>query len=75
MNFTIIFGTAVAKYFRLDPAAGDSIFMDGITTGDGKYLGIASTTKGDAIQFVAFQTGASSYDWIALPNLTVWTAE
>jgi hypothetical protein len=74
-NFTVILGTTVAKYFRLDPAAGDSIYLDGVTTGDGKYVGIASAAVGAAIQFVAFQTGAGAYDWAATTVSGAWAAE
>lgn len=75
LNFTFIAGTTVAKYLRFDPASGDSIYLDGLTTGDGKYAGIASVTIGDWIQFVAFKTGASAYDWMATSGLGAWSME
>jgi len=74
-NFVVLLGTTVAKYFRLDPVANDSVFLDGTTTGDGKYIGIASAVKGAAISFVAFQTGAASWDWYASTISGVWVAE
>ena len=61
--FTIIVGTAVAKYVRVDPNALDSIYKDGATGGDGKYVGVASAVVGYEIFFKAFKTGASTYDW------------
>lgn len=75
MSFIVILGTTVAKYFRLDPNASDSIYLDGATTGDGKYVGVASAALGNAIQFVAFQTGATAYDWYATTISGVWVAE
>jgi hypothetical protein len=63
LNFMVVLGTGVAKYFRIDPAAGDSIYLDGATGGDGKYVGVAGATTGYAISCAAFQTGASAYDW------------
>ena len=75
MNFSVILGTTVAKYFRLDPVAGDSIYLDGVTTGDGKYVGVASATISNAIQFVAVKTGIATYDWVAYSISGAWTAE
>jgi hypothetical protein len=54
MSFLVVLGAARAKYWRLDPAAGDSIYLDGVTTGDGKYVGLAAAAIGKSIQFVAF---------------------
>ena len=75
MHFTVILGTTVAKYFRIAPNASDSIYLDGVTTGDGKCVGVASATAGNAIQFVAFQTGASAWDWFAATVSGAWVAE
>jgi hypothetical protein len=78
LNFTVILGTTVAKYFRILPygAANDSIYLDGVTTGDDKYVQITSAVAGAAIQFVAFQTGATpDYDWYASTISGGWIAE
>ena len=75
MHFTVILGTTVAKYFRIAPNTSDSIYLDGVTTGDGKYVGVASAAAGNAIQFVAFQTGASAWDWFAATVSGAWVAE
>jgi len=64
LAFDYIFGTAVAKYFRLDPNGSDSIYVNGATAGDGKYIGIASTQIGDGISFKAIQTGANEWNWV-----------
>jgi len=63
-NFCIFLSTTVAKHYRVDPAAGDSIYKDAATAGDGKYVGFASAAAGDAVCFRAVQTGAAAYDWI-----------
>jgi hypothetical protein len=73
--FTVILGTTVAKYFRLDPDAGDKIYIDGTADADGHYLGIASAVAGAAVSFRAFQTGSSSYDWYASVVSGLWTME
>ena len=75
MSFLVVLGAARAKYWRLDPAAGDSIYLDGTTTGDGKYVGLAAAAIGKSIQFVAFKTGASAYDWFASIINGSWVAE
>lgn len=62
MNFTVILGTTVAKYYRLDPVAGDSIYLDGVSCAEGKYVGIASAVVGASMSCRAFQTGVSAYD-------------
>jgi hypothetical protein len=74
-NFTVILGTTVAKYFRLDPDAGDKIYIDGTADSDGHYIGIASAVAGAALQFRAFQTGASSYDWYVSVISGAWLME
>lgn len=75
LNFLFVAGTTVAKYIRFDPQAGDSIYLDSLTTGDGKYVGEASVTKGDTIQFFCFKTGAETYDWFAISGLGSWASE
>jgi hypothetical protein len=74
-NFTVLLGTTVAKYYRLDPDVGDTIYLDGVSGGDGKYIGIASAVIGAAIQFLSFQTGASAYDWYAATISGTWVSE
>lgn len=75
MHFTVILGTTAAFFLRIDPNASDSIYLDGVTTGDGKYVGVTTTQVGYAIQFTAFQTGASAYDWYATTISGPWLAE
>lgn len=74
-SFSVVLGTTVAKYFRIDPDAGDKIYYDGVADTDGHYIGIASAVAGSALQFKAFQTGASSYDWYVSVISGAWTME
>ena len=74
-NFIVVLGTTVAKYFRLDPDAGDKIYLDGVADTDGHYCGIASAVAGAAIQLIAFQTGAGEYDWLAMTISGAWVME
>lgn len=75
LTFNVILGTTVAKYFRLDPDAGDKIYLDGTADADGHYVGIASAVAGAAISCKAFQTGAAAYDWYCSAISGSWTME
>lgn len=75
MNFIFLAGTTVAKYYRFTPGASDSIYLDGTTTGDAKYVGLTTVSKGDSIQFVAYQTGSGAYDWYAVSSIGNWSAQ
>jgi hypothetical protein len=74
-SFTVILGTTVAKYYRLDPNANDLIILDGVASTDGKYVGIASAVQGAAISCLAITTGASAYDWACYTISGAWAAE
>ena len=74
MNFSVILGTTVANFYNIDPAAGDSIYLDGATTGDGKYVGVASAALGNAIRFTTFTT-AGGVAWFATTISGTWVAE
>ncbi|MFA5728508.1 MAG: hypothetical protein WC957_03700 [Candidatus Neomarinimicrobiota bacterium] len=63
LGFDAILGLTAAFVFRLDPNANDSIYLDGVSCGDGKYIGLTTVTVGDAISCRAMKTGTSSYDW------------
>jgi len=75
MNFDVILGTAVAKYFRLDPDANTLIILDGVASTDGKYIGIAAAVQGAAVTCRAIQTGAAAYDWACYTISGAWAAE
>jgi hypothetical protein len=75
LSFTVILGTSVGKYFRIDPQAADKIYLDGTGGDDGEYVGIANAVAGSAISFAAFQTGAGAFDWLATSISGPWAAE
>ena len=75
MGFTIVLGTTVAKYVRIDPNASDKIYLDGVADSDGHYVGIASAVAGATIQFKAFQVGEGAYDWYANVVSGAWVME
>jgi len=75
LSFLVMLGTTVANYFRIDPNANDSIYLNGATTGDGKYIGIASAVTGACLSFISFQTGEGAYDWYASGINGSWVAE
>jgi hypothetical protein len=75
LNFTVILGTTAAYFFRIDPNASDTIFLNGTNTTDGHYVGLTTALKGAVIQFMAFETGAGAYDWYASTVYGNWIAE
>ena len=75
LHFTVLLGTTVAKYFRLDPNASEVIYLDGTALTGGYYVGLASAVAGACIQFVAFQTGASAWAWAATTISGAWAAQ
>jgi hypothetical protein len=75
MNFSVLLGTTVAKYFRVQPDAGDSIYLDAATAGDGKYVAVVNAGLGYAIQFDAFKTGANKWSWFATSINGPWIQE
>ena len=75
LGFDAILGLTAAFYFRLDPNANDSIYLDGVSCGDGKYIELTTVTVGDAISCRAMKTGASSYDWACYTAKGAFTCE
>ena len=75
LGFDAILGHTAAFYFRLDPNANDSIYLDGVSCGDGKYIGLTTVTVGDAISCRAMKTGASTYDWACYTAKGAWACE
>ena len=75
MSFMVVLGTTVAKYFRIKANTNDKIYLDGTAGTDNYYVGIASAEIGAMISFVTFQTGASSYDWVATTISGTWEAQ
>lgn len=76
LSFDVVLGTTVAKYFRLDPGASDSIYLDGVSCTDGKYIGVASAALGNGVSCKSFQTGAGpDYDWYCVTVAGPWLCE
>ncbi len=75
MSFMVVLGTTVAKYFRIKANTNDKIYLDGTAGTDNYYVGIASAAIGAMISFATFQTGASSYDWVATTISGTWEAQ
>lgn len=73
-SFTVILGTTVAKYYRIKAGTNDKIYLDGVAGSDNGYVGVASAAAGNAIAFVAFQTGEGAYDWYASTISGGWVA-
>jgi len=76
-NFLVVLGTAqAANDYILDLATGTEVmYLDGVALGAGKSIYIAAPTIGAAIQFVAQQTGESSYQWFAYTVSGAWVGE
>ena len=70
----VVCGTTVAKYYRIKANTNDKIYLDGTAGADNGYVGIASAAMGATITFIAFQTGAEAYDWIATVISGNWVA-
>jgi hypothetical protein len=75
MSFMVVLGTTVAKYFRIKANTNDKIYLDGTAGTDNYYVGIASAAIGAMISFATFQTGESSYDWVATTISGTWEAQ
>lgn len=75
MSFMVVLGTTVAKYFRIKANTSDKIYLDGTAGTDNYYVGISSAAIGAMISFATFQTGASSYDWVATTISGTWEAQ
>jgi len=65
LNFMAIIGTDGAGSFHLKAGSSDKIYLDGTALDDGDKVSLTTPVVGNAINFTSFQTGASSYDWIA----------
>ena len=75
MNFVAVCGAAQgAHYFRLQADTSDKIYLDGVAGSDNGYVEIAAPAVGAMIVFMAFQTGATTFDWIAVTISGTWGA-
>ena len=73
LSGTVVIGTAGAGAFNLKAGASDKIYLDGTALDDGDKASIATPAVGNSMSFVAFQTGASAWDWLVIsgPGTTV----
>jgi len=75
MSFVAVCGTAQAShYFRFQADISDKIYLDGAAGSDNGYVSIAAPVVGAMIVFMAFQTGATTFDWIASTVTGSWVA-
>jgi hypothetical protein len=75
LSFVFIIATARSKFIHVTAGAGDAIYLNGVVGSDAHYVGKAAAVVGDAISFFTFKTGASAYDWFAIPISGLWVAE
>lgn len=75
MSFVAVCGTAQgSNYFRFQADTSDKIYLDGAAGSDNGYVSIAAPVVGAMIVFMAFQTGATTFDWIASIITGSWVA-
>jgi len=75
MSFVAVCGTAQgAHYFRFQADTSDKIYLDGAAGSDNGYVEIAAPVVGGMIVFMTFQTGAATFDWIAVTIAETWIA-
>lgn len=75
MSFVAVCGTAQgAHYYRFQADTSDKIYLDGTAGSDNGYVEIAAPVVGGMIVFMAFQTGATTFDWIAVTIAETWVA-
>jgi hypothetical protein len=62
----------VGNAFHIDVQATDKVYLDGVALDDGDKISNAVPAISDSISIVAFQTGASAYDWRAQTIQGTW---
>ena len=72
LNFTVVVGTAGAGAVNIKAGASDKIYLDGTALDDGDKASCATPAVGDSLYCVAFQTGASAYDWMCNTVTGTW---
>ena len=71
LNALFIIAT-VGFAFHIDVQATDKVYLDGAALDDGDKISNATPAIGDSISIIAFQTGASAYDWRAQTIQGTW---
>jgi hypothetical protein len=74
-SFRVVLGTTAAYYWRVDPNGTDTAYLDGVSTGAGKYIGVSSAAAGNELVCKSAQTGASSYAWFCSTISGSWAQE
>ena len=76
-NFIVFISTAqAANDYIVDLATGtDVMYLDGVALSAGLGVYLATPAVGNCIQFMAQQTGASTYQWFAVTISGPWTAQ
>ena len=73
--FTLTFGTEIANYFRIVPATGDTIYLNGVTNGPNKYVYVSSTSLMDSIYFYTVKINTNTWVWNALSSFGPWSQD
>ncbi len=75
LSFVCVLPAVRAKYFRLQSAGTDKIYLSGVVgTGPG-YVGVASGyVTGTAISLFTFKASDGGYDWWAISIFGSWVA-
>jgi hypothetical protein len=63
-NFVAIVGTAGAGAWHIKAGASDKLYLDGVALDEGDKASLAAPALGNTLTCIAFQTGASAWDWI-----------
>ncbi len=71
MGFLFVVSTTGNAVY-LKAGTNDKILLNGVATDDNEKIGIASPASGNCVALFTYQTGASTYDWIANSIDGVW---
>lgn len=72
LNALFVLST-IGNAFHVDVQAGDKFYLDGVALDNGDKISCSTPVVGDRLSVIAVQTGASSYDWLALSIQGIWT--
>lgn len=73
LGFVFQVSTGGAGAIYMSPASTDKIYLDGVAFADGGYISHLVPVVGDYITLWTFQTGPTSWDWIANSGPNAWT--
>lgn len=72
MNFMLTVGAASGYAWRIRAGATDKIYFNGTAGIDNGYVGTTTPVVGSYLSVFSFQTGASSWDWMAVSGSGGW---